>query len=252
MLDYTKTAVNIILEDLRKFAKIVKTISLVFTTGYFIFVLVMRSGILIANIVLASLFFIYTIFELIATKKDIKKIRKIVKKSFHWIKLSIKFLTLLAMIYGIYTATTGISDLSIIFVTLVIVLWIFQVLLELFIQIFENKMDLFIAGWNKDIEDIKRPITSIKNVFRRVKGEQLPPQPEKSKELLILEKRLEQTQVKKPKRQRKTKKNAVTKVEPIKNKRQKRTSKVKDKPEQSTSKNTNDNETKLLPMKSKK
>lgn len=194
MLNYTRASLEIIMDDIRKYAKLFKNFSLAFTTGYFIYVLLTKSGFFIVNIILASLFLVYTCFELIVSKKEIKKIRKVVKKSYRYIVLGLKLFTLTALVYSIYTATTEISPLTTIFTTVMIVLWVLQVFLEIFVSIFESKVDLLIAGWNKDLEDIKQPITNIKNIFRRVKGEPLPPVKEKSKELLRLEKKIERNE----------------------------------------------------------
>lgn len=191
MIDYTKAAVLLILDDIKKFKKIFKLFSLVFTTGYFIYVLITQSGLLVANIILSILFLGYTIFEFVATKKDIKRIKRVVRRSYSWITLGIKSLTLAAMIYGIYTATKAVSAITIILATLMIVFWVLQVFLELLIQIIENKVDLVVAAVHKDIENVKKPIDSIGNIFKKIRGQEIPPPPEKSKEIIRLEKKIQ-------------------------------------------------------------
>lgn len=211
MFDYSKAAFVVLLDDIKKFAKVFKTLSLVFTTGYFIYVLVTQSGFFIANIILASLFLIYTIFEFVVTKKDIKKIKRVVKHSYSYITLGIKLMTLGAMIYGIYTATKAMTPISIIFTTLMIVLWIFQVLLEFFIQIMENKIDLIVVGLNKDYENLRKPIDGISNVFKRIKGQEIAPPVEKSKEIIRLEKKIQvlEEEKKQKKEQQKAEKKSL-------------------------------------------
>lgn len=194
MLDYTRAAVTLILEDFKKFAKAFKNASLVFTTAYFIYVLIARTGLFAANVVLASLFFIYTIFEFITFKKDpnvVKNVKQMVRKSYKWISLGIKLITLVALVYGIYNATTAMTPFSTITTTLMIVLWIFQVFLELLIQIVESKVVMVREGITKDVEELRKPLDGFKNIVKRVKREPLPPVPEKSKEMLRLEKRIE-------------------------------------------------------------
>lgn len=190
MFDYTKASAAIISDDIKKYVKIFKNFSLVFTTCYFIFVIFTQTGVLAINITLALLFLMYSIFEFVTFTNDLKKIKKVVKKSYRAIMLSIKLFTLVAMIYGIYTATTDISAISILFAVLMVLFWVLQVFLELFVHVFENKFALFIAGYNKDMEDLKKPVTDLKKVVRRLKGEVIPPEPEKSKELVRLEKKI--------------------------------------------------------------
>ena len=113
-----------------------------------------------------------------------------VKKKLSGHNALIKLFTLVAMIYGIYTATTDISAISILFAVLMVLFWVLQVFLELFVHVFENKFALFIAGYNKDMEDLKKPVNDLKKVVRRLKGEVIPPEPEKSKELVRLEKKI--------------------------------------------------------------
>jgi len=197
MFKYTRASILLILDDVKKYSKIFKYGSLVFTTAYFIYALVMQTGNFIANIILATLFVGYTVFEFITAKMDIKTAKRVVKRSYNWIKLGIKTFTLGAMIYGIYTATTNVSAISTILATLMIILWVLQVLLELVIEIVEDKIDLVVAGWNKDMEDMKKPVTAVGNVIKKVKGESIDPAPEKSKEVLLLEKKIKEIELKK-------------------------------------------------------
>jgi uncharacterized membrane protein len=103
------------------------------------------------------------------------------------------------MIYGIYNAATNVAAISTILATLMIILWVLQVFMELVIAIIEDKYDLILAGWKKDIEDIMMPKTKVDNFFKRIRGQEVPPPPEKSKELLILEKKMQEMELgKKP------------------------------------------------------
>lgn len=191
MLDYTTTAIDIIKEDLKKFSRFVKIVSLVFTTGYFIFVLFLGTGNFVVNLVLASLFFIYTIYDLIFGKKSNRSVKKIVKQTYKWTTLLIRFGSLVAMLYGIYTASSAVP-ITIILSTLMIILWIFQVMLELFITIFNSKVELIMAAVKQDIDNVKKPITKIQNVIRRVKGEPIPETPPKTRGILQIEKKIEE------------------------------------------------------------
>ena len=80
-----------------------------------------------------------------------------------------------------------------------IILWIIQVLLELVIEVIENKIDFVVAGWNQDIEDLKKPATVVGDVFKKITGQEVSPAPEKSREIQILDKRIAEKQKSKKK-----------------------------------------------------
>lgn len=200
MFDYTRASIKITIQSLRKYARIFKYCSLVFTCAYFVYAIWSKTGIFYLNVALASLFLLYTIFDLITERmRSIKRARKIIKRSYGWVSLVLKLVSLGAMIYGIYNAATNVAAISTILATLMIILWVLQVFMELVIAIIEDKYDLILAGWKKDIEDIMMPKTKVDNFFKRIRGQEVPPPPEKSKELLILEKKMQEMELgKKP------------------------------------------------------
>lgn len=190
MLDYTVSAIDIIKEDIQKFSRGVLIASKLYTSLYFVYALVSQSGIFVVNIILATLFFGYTLFDIFFGKKLEKKVKKVVKRSYSWTTLTIRLIPLGATIYGIYTATTSVTNLSILFATLMVILWVFQVMLELFVTIFDAKVELIMMAVKQDMDNIKKPITNVKNVFKRMKGEEIPPEPEKTRGILAIEKRI--------------------------------------------------------------
>ena len=152
---HTYKAGLLILNDFKKFFRIFKYCSLIFTTIYFIYALTMQIGNTIANIILASLFVLYTTFDIATHKLKIRKTKKVVKRSYKWLKLGIKAFTLGSMLYGLYTATTSVNPISIILATLMIIFWVLQILLELIIEVVEDKWQLLSNSLKQDVEDIK-------------------------------------------------------------------------------------------------
>ncbi|MBE6132789.1 MAG: hypothetical protein E7180_05325 [Erysipelotrichaceae bacterium] len=198
MFKYTRTAIDIIISDIKKFSTIFNYGSLIFTSAYFIYALVTKTGNFIANIILASLFVGYTIFYFITKSMEMKTAKKIVKRSYKWIKIVIKTFTLGAMIYGIYTATTNVTPISIILATLMIILYVLQILLELACEIVEDKKDLLVEAVAKDMEIVTRPVSAVGNFVKRIKGEEVViEEKEPSRELKILEKRMAKNKLKK-------------------------------------------------------
>ena len=188
MFKYTRTAIDIIISDIKKFSTIFNYGSLIFTSAYFIYALVTKTGNFIANIILASLFVGYTIFYFITKSMEMKTAKKIVKRSYKWIKIVIKTFTLGAMIYGIYITTTNVTPISIILATLMIILYVLQILLELACEIVEDKKDLLVEAVAKDMEIVTRPVSAVGNFVKRIKGEEVViEEKEPSRELKILE-----------------------------------------------------------------
>ena len=200
MFKYTKEALIMLKEDFKKYLRSFKVASLIFTSAYFIYALISKTGIFAINIVLASLFVLYTAFELLTINRNIKIARRIIKRTYKWTKICIRAVTLGSMLYGIYTATTHVSAISTIIATLMIIMWVFQILLEIIVEIVENKIDLLDKAFKQDIEDMKRtalkPVTAVANTFKRLTGKDIEPEPEKHKKILKLEKRIQEKKAK--------------------------------------------------------
>lgn len=192
MFKYTKEAINKIIDDFKLFSKIFKYTSQVVTIAYLTYSLIAKVGYFYANLILLILFIFYSVFDFIVSDEENRYFKKIVKRTVNWLKISIRAFTLLVLIYSIYTASTNPSPISIIMATLMIIVWVLQVLLELVISVVEDEKDLVLAGIKKDIDDIKRPVSEVGNFFRRVSGQEVHVQEEEdSREIKILKKRME-------------------------------------------------------------
>ena len=191
MFKYTREAINKIIDDFKLLSKIFKYTSQVATIAYLTYSIIFNVGNFYANIILLILFVGYVIFDFVVSDEGNKFIKKVVKRTVNWLKISIRAFTLLVLIYSIYTATTNASAITIIMATLMIIVWVLQVLLELVISVVEDEKDLVLAGLKKDIDDIKKPVTDVGNFFRRVAGQEIIEQEDESREIKILKKRME-------------------------------------------------------------
>jgi hypothetical protein len=196
MFKYTKASIELILEDIRRYCAIFRFGSLSFTSIYFIYALIAKTGNFYTNLILAIMFFAYTIFDLATQKRNVKRVKKVIKRSYGVVKFGIRAFTLGATIYGFYTASTNVNPISTVLTTLMIIMWVLQVLLELVSNIFEDKKDLVLAGINKDIENMKKPVTDVGNFFKKVTGQEIEPAQPMSKEEKILEKRVQKNKEK--------------------------------------------------------
>ena len=149
------------LKEVKSWYKFFKYTSLVVTTGYFIYALCVGLGNVIVNSILAAMFAAYTIFDFSTeNKKEYKKIKKSIKRSYKWSKLTLNAFTIISMIYGIYAASTLASPLTIVVATLMVVAWGIQVIFEVLTIVVEYKVERLMECLNNDLKNIKGAIIS--------------------------------------------------------------------------------------------
>lgn len=163
MFDYSRAAIAIILEDIKKWSKIFKIVFSIFTLLYLSYSIIVDNGIFHINIALISLYVIYTILELVTYRRQMKRFKKIVERSYKWSALSLKAFTLGTLLYGVYVGTHDLTGLSMILTTLMIILWTLQVLLEIIIFVMEPKVKLMLAGILYDA----KPYINIANFVKK-------------------------------------------------------------------------------------
>lgn len=208
MLDYVREAIKKTVDDLKRYLAITQYAMQAITFVYLIYALIVGLGNVIVNAILLSLLVAYSIFDLITTKKGRKQTKNLRRKVGHvyaGIKIGVRTFTLGVTLYSIYYSASSVKPLSIILTTFMLLTWIIQVVLEIFKYLFESKSKLILAGWQKDMEELRKPITTAKEVaseiVRRVTRKERVEKPpiEKSKELLLLENRVEKKREKKRK-----------------------------------------------------
>ena len=166
MMKNTKLAIVEMLNEIKKIGLWIKYGSIAISFIYFI-----KTGNQIANILSASLFVIYTIFELVTKNIERKQIKKVIKKIYVWLRILIRAFALATIIYGIYTQTEDVSPLSVIFLTLMIILWILQVLFEIVIAIISRYVNRVITEIKRDYEEFKETSKTYKliNTVKTIK-----------------------------------------------------------------------------------
>ena len=171
MIKYTKTAIDLTIKDLKLYYRIFKILCTLFMMGYFIYAIITQMGNLVINIIFLSLLVIYTVLDLLI---DEKKVRKVIRHGYTWIKLSLKAVSLGMALYGVYEASENVKPINIIILTLMIILWIVQFILEIVVSIFESKRDFILTAIEKDIEETKdiyrKPVNKVKNFFKGAFG----------------------------------------------------------------------------------
>ena len=174
MFKYTTAAYQSVLQDLKKWSVIFTWLLFAITTSYYIYAIVMEKGYLWANILSLSIIVVYTVFDTVTKYTNIKLVNKVSKTIFNWTRILIRAATLTLTVYGLCVATMDqINPIDIILTTLMIIMWILSVLIEIVRNIFNSKKDLFIDAFHKDIEEIKKPITTTTNVVKRIFGKEV-------------------------------------------------------------------------------
>ena len=182
MLKNTKNAFISIINEIKLVCRIIKYSSIGVSLIYFLIALLTKTGNFIANIISLSLFIVYTIFEISTRNIEKKKIRKVVRRIYVSARLLIRAFALGTIIYGIYTATTDVTALSIVLLVLMIIFWILQVLFEVIVFIvsryvnivaeeLKRDADEFKEGPGKVIGKVAKPIVGAVNVFKKIKNQ---------------------------------------------------------------------------------
>ena len=99
------------------------------------------------------------------------------------------------MLYGIYIASSNIEGITIILGTLMVIIWVLQVLLEIVTLVFEPKVKLIMAGVITDA----KPIINTYNFFHKKENDIIVDYAEYRKEINILSEKIEETKNKKQK-----------------------------------------------------
>ena len=196
MLKYTKAAIDKIKEDLKVGVALFEIITLILMLTYLILALSFSFGNLIINIILLVVVSIYFLFYLANLKFRFKWFNSIFKKYYKIIILIILASSLTITLYELYVTTNEVNPVTIILVTLLIIFWLLQVVIEIIYRLVVNEIDLLLQAIAQDKESALEPV---KKIFK----EETKP---KSKKILRLEKKMEKVKEKEEKSSNKKRK----------------------------------------------
>ena len=146
----------------------------------------MERGLLGVNIALLAVTFINLIVYVIVSLKqtgELKKIRKVEKHIYKLSKICLNAIPLGTVIYSLAVEAGELSQLELVFMPLIILLWVVQVALEITTLYVESRLSLFTDGIKLDLE----PIFKIKNAWMGESKKETPPVSEKHRSLLTEE-----------------------------------------------------------------
>ena len=139
----TKTALQLIVEDFKRYVLILKWIFVCFSLATIIYSIVAGVGNLVINCCLLGLLFVYSVLDAIFKLKQKPDPSKKLRIIYAWLRIILNAAALVSSLYTIYSATSNeIKPISIVLATLSIIMFILKVVTEICMEIFMSKWTL--------------------------------------------------------------------------------------------------------------
>lgn len=209
MFEYTRAFGQKLVNDCKTANYLFNVISPLTYILYLIYAIFVPVGYMWANIPLLAITLTYLVFYLCTydlKNKKFKETKRNIKHIYKGVKLFISALTLVITFYGIYTATTHTTTLSIVLSCFMALFWIVSTATELITYIVEYEWSLFLASIEADTQKLMKPLTATKDFFVKAIGREPEPPKEPKKILRVLDKTIE--------KMREAKKNKKSKGNP--------------------------------------
>lgn len=148
------------LKDIKNLVFLFQLFTALVSIGYFIYALVVGTGLLWANALSLSLIVVFNIVRFTTREVPEKKSnKKTLKKVYRWVHIGIRAFTLAVMLYGIYAATSSNQDqhmfaLTVIYASIMVMLWIIQIVIEVTLDIADAKIEYINKEFQKDMQPI--------------------------------------------------------------------------------------------------
>ena len=187
MLDYTITAWEKAVNDAKRLFYGFGLVSQILYIAYLLYAIFAPAGIFVVNIILCIASLIYFGFYTFAYDKVKNCVKEYAKRAFVWFKIGVNAFTLGVALYGIYAATTHVTPISVIMVSLMVVSWVIRIFLELAVYFLESELNLIIEGMRADWENMTKPVKTMGNAIKKIAGKEIEPEPEPTKARKILD-----------------------------------------------------------------
>lgn len=215
MIDYTKAAIEIISDDVKRMVKIYKIATIVAKVVpfvYFIYTIVTGIAFPVINVTFCVLSMIFIIREVIVSKKindykellpfakrkekkniqaDIRELKNKKKTTLlakKWIKAIDSTLDLLFMIYAIFATTTHLTWVSVMLTVMVVLTWLFHLIVLVATLYISNRKQLLCDAVKMDVDNLVRPITTVGNAIKKIVTGKESEESAKTKERKFLDK----------------------------------------------------------------
>ena len=184
MFKHTRAYLKLIQSELSLFSLIANLVSSFFMIGYMTYSLITDRGIMGVNIALLALAVVnLTIYLTVKAVKSGKadSFRRVEKHIYNISRIFINAVPLAAVIYSLAFAGEELSQIELVLLPLMILLWVFQTSLELVTLYLERRLRLFADAIALDYEPIRKIVNSLKGDSRANETSQIS---EKSRVLL--------------------------------------------------------------------
>ena len=139
----TKTALQLIVEDFKRYILILKWIFLGFSFATIIYSIVVGIGNLVINCCLLGVLLIYALLDSIFKLKQKPDPSRKLRVIYAWTRIALNAAALISSLYAIYSATSNeVRPISIVLATLSLIMFILKVLTEIVMEIFQSKWTL--------------------------------------------------------------------------------------------------------------
>ena len=139
----TKTALQLIVEDFKRYILILKWIFLGFSFATIIYSIVGGIGNLVINCCLLGVLLIYALLDSIFKLKQKPDPSRKLRIIYAWTRIALNAAALISSLYAIYSATSNeVRPISIVLATLSLIMFILKVLTEIVMEIFQSKWTL--------------------------------------------------------------------------------------------------------------
>ena len=136
----TKTALQLIVEDFKRYILILKWIFLGFSFATIIYSIVVGIGNLVINCCLLGVLLIYALLDSIFKLKQKPDPSRKLRVIYAWTRIALNAAALISSLYAIYSATSNeVRPISIVLATLSLIMFILKVLVEICYEIFQSK-----------------------------------------------------------------------------------------------------------------
>ena len=139
----TKTALQLIVEDFKRYVLVLKWIFLGFSFATIIYSIVAHIGNLIINCCLLGVLVVYALLDSIFKLKQKPDPSKKLRIIYAWMRIVLNAIALVSSLYAIYSSTgSDVRPISIVLATLSLIMFILKVLTEICMEIFMSKWTL--------------------------------------------------------------------------------------------------------------
>ena len=213
MLDYTRAIFTKTQKDLDTALTSYNFVTQVIYIAYLVYLMFTPNPIWylhLALLVISSAFFVFDIVTkngLNAIKREsftsqekrvhkekltrAKKRRSEVKKIKFYASHVIKLFVLASALYPIIALPDTVHPFSVMCTTIMILLWVLQVVLEVLKVVLEGRGEMFVEALRADVEFFTKPVNSVKNTFKKMIGKEVEEAADPSKSRLYLDKLVE-------------------------------------------------------------